>query len=295
MVYAPEYGSKPSTILLKYARQWRETSRILREERPGVVFVMSPPVVAAFPVFWYAWHSGARVVIDAHTGAFMNKRWRRLQWLQRWMCRRAATSIVHNARIAQCVSDAGGHVVVVPDVPIEFLRREPFPRPAGFTVAVVCSFNYDEPVAEILEAARLVPDVRFFVTGNAKHLSPELKSRLPDNATLTGFLSIEAYGGLLTDADVVMTLTTLDHTMLRGAYEAIYQGTPVIVTDNELLREFFSDGALHVNNSPKAIAAAVRTMQQRHQEFKAGAERLREHKLAVWRQTRQAIVNRLTA
>ena len=36
MVYRPEYGSRPGTILQKYAAQWRETSRLLAAERPDV-------------------------------------------------------------------------------------------------------------------------------------------------------------------------------------------------------------------------------------------------------------------
>ena len=40
-----------------------------------------------------------------------------------------------------------------------------------------------------------------------------------------------------------MALTTEDHTMLRGAYEAIYQGTPIIVSNSALLRVAFNEGA----------------------------------------------------
>jgi glycosyltransferase involved in cell wall biosynthesis len=91
----------------------------------------------------------------------------------------------------------------------------------------------------------------------------------------------------------VMTLTTRDHTMLRGAYEAIYQGTPVIVSDWPILREFFADGARHVDNSSTAIAEAVRDVQHRLASFQDGARRLRDTKLDAWAQTRQAILDRL--
>jgi glycosyltransferase involved in cell wall biosynthesis len=110
---------------------------------------------------------------------------------------------------------------------------------------------------------------------------------------LTGFLSTAAYGGLLASADAVMTLTTLDHTMMRGAYEAIYQGTPVIVSDWPILREFFSDGSLHVPNSAAAIAEAARTVGHRSAELREGARRLRERKLAAFGETRLAILARL--
>lgn len=295
MVYLSRFGSRASTIVFKYAGQWLRTARILKRERPQAVFVMTPPLFAALPAFWYAWRHGARVVLDAHTAAFLHPRWRAWQWLQGRMCRAAATTIVHNPHLADLVGQMGGHTTVVPDVPIVYEAVEPFRKPDAFTVAVVCSFNYDEPIAAILDAARMVPDVRFFMTGNPKHLASDLAAALPANVTLTGFLSTPAYGGLLGGADVVMSLTTRDHTMLRGAYEAIYQGTPVIVSDWALLREAFPSGAAHVDNTAASIAQAIRAVRGSVATYRAGAATLKARKLQRWHATRQAIEARITA
>jgi len=289
MVYEGQLGSQASTILWKYWLQGRTTARILRQEQPEVVFVMTPPLVAALPAFWYARRRGAHVVLDAHSAAFMHPRWRWFQWLQRWMCRHAATTLVHNEHIARLVESAGGHATLVPDVPIVYERSDAFQRPPEFTVAVVCSFNYDEPLPAIIEAARSLPHVRFFVTGNPKHLDDGLKAQMPGNMTLTGFLTTEAYGSLISSADVVLTLTTRNHTMLRGAYEAIYQGTPVIVSDWPLLKEAFPEGAMHVDNSPQSIAAAVEAVRRQPGVFKLGAAALAAAKRARWSATRDAL------
>ena len=291
MVYAPWWGSRPSTILFKYLQQWFRTGRILSRERPNIVFVMTPPLVASLPAFWYAFVRGKRVVIDAHSAAFLHPRWRRLQWLQRLLCRRAVTTLVHNTHLAERVRALGAHATLVPDVPVVFDRVDPFPRPATFTVAVACSFNPDEPIAAMLDAAALLPDIRFFVTGDVCHLAPELAGRVPPNVTLTGFLSAEAYGGLLSSADAVMTLTTRDHTMLRGAYEAIYQGTPVIVSDWVLLRDAFDEGAVHVDNSSAQIVEAVRRVAADPRGYRAGAMRLRDRKRRQWVRTKDELLN----
>jgi glycosyltransferase involved in cell wall biosynthesis len=290
MVYLERFGSHAATVAFKYLGQAAQTWRILRNERPDAVFVMVPPVFAAMAVS--AWCRLARVpfVMDTHTAAMLHPRWRRLQWLHYRMCRRAATSIVTNEHLAALVTAAGARATIVRDVPVVFPRMERFPRESAFTVAVVCSFNYDEPVAEIVQAAAALPDVRFLVTGNAKRLDPAVARALPPNVTLTGFLSTEAYGGLLHDADAVLTLTTRDHTMLRGAYEAIYQETPVIVSDWPLLRAAFDRGALHVDNSPAQIGAAVRRMAGEHAAFKAGAAALRRKKLEQWQESKRAIL-----
>ena len=292
MVYAARFGSRPTTILLKYIVQWRNTVRILRRERPDTVFVMTPPVFAALPALWYAWRHRKRFVIDAHTAAFLLPRWRHFQWLQGTLCRRAVTTLVSNEYLGDVVRRSGGHATLVPDVPVVFPDAKRFARPEGFVVAAVCSFDYDEPVDVMFEAAASLPDVRFFVTGNPSKLGGKAAA-LPPNVTLTGFLSTESYGGLLSAADAVLALTTYDHTMLRGAYEAIYQGTPVIVSDWPVLRAAFAEGAVHVDNTPGGIANAVRVMQRNHASYRAGAARLRERKLQQWVSTRGAILERI--
>lgn len=294
MVYAPEYGSRASTILWKYRAQWRETGRILADERPDVVAVMTPPLVAALAVLGYVRRSGASLVLDAHSAAFLHPRWRYAQWLQRWLCRQAVTTIVHNDHIVELVRSAGGHVTLVPDVPVVYDDVEVFQRPEAFTVAVVCSFNYDEPVTEIMDAARLTPEVRYFITGNPRHLAAEVKRSLPPNVSLTGFLSVPAYGGLLQGADVVMALTTRDHTMLRGAYEAVYQGTPVIVSDFDLLRREFPTGAVHVSATATAIAQGVVQARRSLEGLRAGAATLRQTKQSRWRATCLALETRVS-
>src|SRR5439155_1727924 len=59
-------------------------------------------------------------------------------------------------------------------------------------------------------------------------------------------------------ADVVLVLTTHDHTMQRGGYEAMALGKPLVTSDWGILRETFSRGTIHVRNEPHAIAAGVR-------------------------------------
>ena len=102
--------------------------------------------------------------------------------------------------------------------------------------------------------------------------------------------------GCSAGADVVMTLTTRDHTMLRGAYEAIYQGTPVIVSDWGLLARRSRKGPLHVDNTPTGIAGAIRPIERAARgRYKDGAARLRESKRLRWEATRSAVVARLSA
>jgi hypothetical protein len=293
MVYWESLGSRPHTVWLKYLGQTVRTWRILAAERPSAVFVMTPPVVAALVVWLYCATRRCAFVMDAHTAAFLHPRWRHFQWLQFWLCRRAATTIVHNDHLRGLVERHGGHATVVADIPVRYDQSEPYPLAGAFNVAIVCSFNPDEPIAEILAAAAQLPDVQFHMTGNPKSLDPALARALPPNVRLTGFLSTGAYGFLISNADAVMTLTTRDHTMLRGAWEAVYQATPVIVSDWPILRESFDAGAVHVDNTPGGIARAVEQLRANLPRYRDEVLALRERKEQRWasvRDTLRAIV-----
>jgi glycosyltransferase involved in cell wall biosynthesis len=292
MVYWDLFGSHPLTVLFKYVAQAADTLRILLRERPTAVFVMSPPIFAVVVVASYCEVRRIPFVIDAHSSAFLDRRWRHFQGLQNSLCRRAATTIVHNATLEQRVRSVGARATLVPDVPIEF-GEGCFALPSTFTAAAACSFNHDEPIAELLAAARLVPDMRLFIAGDGKHMPPELRASLPSNVMLTGFLSTGDYGALLKGVDVVIALTTRPATMLRSAYEAVYAGTPVIVSDSTVLRAAFPVGAIHVTNERGAIAAGLERLRDQRGEYRAQARSLRLVMRERWGATRTAIVSAL--
>ena len=58
-------------------------------------------------------------------------------------------------------------------------------------------------------------------------------------------------------ADAVVVLTTHDHTMQRGGYEAMALERPLVTSDWQLLRETFSRGTVHVDNNSTAIAEGI--------------------------------------
>ena len=293
MVYDERFGSRPSTIVLKYLSQALETWRVLRKEQAEVAFVMTPPLFAGLALWVYSWFRPLQYVVDVHTAALLMPRWKRFQWLQRFVCRKAATTLVTNDHLAALVQAGGGHTTIVRDVPVRYPCSDRFADKSAFTVAVICSFNYDEPIEHILKAAVELPEVRFLFSGDPTPLAAELRDNLPPNVRLTGFLDAADYGSLLTHADAVMSLTTRDHTMLRGAYEAIYLSTPVIVSDWGLLRQAFDEGAVHVDNSALSIASGVRRIQAAPETYRQGAASLRQRKLQQWSETKAQIELRL--
>lgn len=289
--FAPTIGRGLRAAPLKYPRQMIATLRALREARPRVVFVQSPPSFAAWAASLYAAATRSALVIDSHSDAFERAIWTRPNWLNRIVARRAATTLVTNDHWADLVTAWGAHATVVPTIPTSFQIGAPPPLAEGFNVAVVNTWAPDEPLAAVVAAAALVPEATFHVTGR-DDLATTLAS-IPTNVRFTGFLAEPAYHGLLASSQAVVCLTTRDHTMQNGACEALSHGTPVITSNWPNLRAYFSSGAVHVDPTPKAIAAGVRRVMADHDSYVAGIGSLRNLRRREWLDHRDAIVRRV--
>ena len=91
-------------------------------------------------------------------------------------------------------------------------------------VGIICSFAPDEPISEIIATAKLIPDVKFFVSGDHNRIYKNLldADHNPSNLLFTGFLDYRDYRKLISSMDVLMVLTTRNKTLLSGCYEVCY-------------------------------------------------------------------------
>lgn len=283
MVYSRGYGSHHLTVPFKYLSQMVKSLRILFRERPAAVFVMTPPVFACLPAWIYSRLTGASFVIDAHTGAFLDSRWRPLLFVHKWFSRAARTTIVTNEYMHGIVRKWNCTATIVRDVPVCFAEPAEPKLEGACNMTLVSTFTRDEPIELFFKAAAQLPDVSFHVTGNYRRADPRVLDEKPENVRLTGFLADAEYVGLLLASDAVISLTTLDHTMQRGAYEAVYLGRPVITSNFDLLRRHFCKGSVHVDNTVEDVVAGVHRMRDNLARFRAEIDELRRERLEDWR------------
>jgi glycosyltransferase involved in cell wall biosynthesis len=216
---------------LKYPYQAAKTMRLLFAKRPKIVFVQSPPSFAVLFVCIYCLLTNSQYLIDAHSAAFQRWIWTRPRWLQRFLARQAIATIVTNEYFQQLIERRGGRAFVLRDIPTSFDLTGTYPLNGGFNIAVVNSFAKDEPLDEVLAAAACLANVHFYVTGKQELAPPGMLARAPANVRFTGFLPDATYYALLNGAHAVLCLTTRDHTMQRGACEALSLGRPIITSD----------------------------------------------------------------
>ena len=115
----------------------------------------------------------------------------------------------------------------------------------------------DEPHEVVFEAAGLLPKINFYVTGDSNRISSSLLAKKPNNCFLTGYLPYQQYLGLLRGVDVILSLTTRNHTLLSCASEAIALGTPLITSDWPVLKDRFPMGTIHIPNTVERIERGV--------------------------------------
>jgi glycosyltransferase involved in cell wall biosynthesis len=211
------------------------------------------PVVAWL---WCATHQ-CRLVVDCHTGAFHSWKWRWSGRLLKPVCRTAAAALVHTSEDEALVKGWGARALLVPDdLPDERQASHPL-RASGFRVVVAGSLDGNEPVAEVVEAARLAPEIEFRLTGDEHRVPLPIRQGAPDNATFTGWLDYPTFLGELLVANVVAVFSTDPHIMNRAAFEAVGLGRPLVLSDLPGLRSRFGDAALFATNDPSSMAGAV--------------------------------------
>jgi len=277
-----------------YPAQLFRTVGVLLRRKPRVVFVQSPPTYAAWTIALYCAVTGAAFVIDAHSDAFLRARWTRPAFLTRFVARRALVTIVTNQHWADRVRSWGAEAMTIPTIPTDLVIGQPPAMQPGINVAVVNTWAADEPLDEVLAAAEELPRISFFVTGRSDRVTA-LGPKVPSNVSFTGFLSQADYHGLLAASDAVVCLTTRDHTMQNGACEAMFLGTPILTSDWPVLREYFSEGAVYVDNTAVGIRDGLRDLTSSIETYRRNVGEVRVRRQHEWEESRQALIERVDA
>jgi glycosyltransferase involved in cell wall biosynthesis len=214
-------------------------------------------------------------------------------FLHKFFSRYALITIVTNEYLKGIVESWRGKATIIKDLPIDFPKPK-LPHPTNnCAMTFIGSFTWDEPIDVFFQAAAKLPDIQFYMTGNHKDAAAALLKSKPPNVELTGFLSAADYVGRLMTSDAVICLTTLDHTMQRGAYEAVYLGKPVITSNTGILRESFHKGAVFVDNSVTSMVNGIVEMRLQIEKYRAEVQLLKQEKLKIWETTRREMLTLL--
>ncbi|MGQ0645177.1 MAG: glycosyltransferase [Elusimicrobiota bacterium] len=240
--------------------------------RVRLIFVQNPSLAlttlacAVKPLKGYKLVADLHSYFTLHVHRAVGLRNKVYKALSRFCIRRADLTIVTNEPLKAMVESLGGRAYVLQDKLPLLPSGERKPLRGRRNVAFVCTYSADEPLAEVLEAARgLEEGVCLYVTGRFPR--GFTRTGLPANVELTGFLEEEDYASLLTSADAVMVLTTREHTLVCGGYEAMALGKPLILSNKRALRDYFGPAAVYVDNDAASIRRGMTEAVERAAEL----------------------------
>ncbi len=249
--------------LARYAELIVKSYQVLINEKPRLLFVQNPSLVLALwavlnrPFFSY------RLIVDAHNAGLYPAEGRSvlLNFIASFVIRFADITLVTNAPLALVVINKKGRPFVLPD-PLPDLLPDPAHKHRAKTKAAltyVCTWANDEPTRELIEAARELGDVlTLYITGRPPSWVKTLN--LPANIVLTGFLSEADYLDLLQSSDALIVLTTRENCLNCGAYEGVALEKPMILSDTEVIRNYFNKGIVYSKANKIALVDAIRTL-----------------------------------
>jgi len=248
---------RPIWSPLKYPLMAVKTIVDLIKRKPELVFAMTPPLFCVLFVYLYSFFTGTHFIIDSHTGSLISPPWCTVfRPLHRFLCKKAVVTIVTNDHLASVVQSWGGKTLIITP-PISFPKVECHSLKAEKNLLVVNTFSSDEPVKEILQAARKCPEVHFHISGNLTKAHPKMIQESPANVRFTGFIPYLEYFALLKSVDGVISMTTRDHTLQSGGEEALFMGKPLITTRFPYLMNFFNKGTVYADPTTESITKSV--------------------------------------
>jgi glycosyltransferase involved in cell wall biosynthesis len=265
---------------LGYIIQGWNTWRLLEAERPALVITQSPPVFAPVAVALWCKLRGrkrASYILDCHPGTFYQRYWRWALPLIRPLARGAVVSLLCNEDAQNYLSKWHTNYLFLPDgLPDLSSGSCSVGTEGDARIAVISTFEKDEPILELLEAACLTPHVTYYLTGDLRRATKEMYAIKPENVIFTGYLQGGVYNGLLHNVQGIMVLSNLKSTLSCGAFEALSLAKPTIISNTPEQSKWFSNGFIMVENTREGIAQGVDKLLSEYATYSYKAELLRE-------------------
>lgn len=282
-------AGKLNKLLIYLVNAWK-TLQILRTKRPEVVWIQLPQV----PLMWVAlfyrrfFNRRALVIADCHNKMFRTP-WSKVPFGIS-MLSDCDLVLVHNEDIAVIAVSMGvnrSSLLVVEDPPSNLFAAHRFAGADDMKrpwLVFPASFAEDEPIRELMQAAKESPEVSFLVTGDLKNCKePELISGAPTNVRFMGYLSREDYEALILECDAVVAFTRFDGIQLSVCGEAVGAKKPMLISDTATLRRLFPIGSVFVRSDDSSeIALGVKLLMARLPELRELAKENQQESTARW-------------
>ncbi len=259
---------RPLLAPIKYPPQCLKTWLVLFRQHPSAVYVFISPVIAALSVYFYCWFAKVPFIMDVGAHAIISRKWSWSIPILRFLARKARVNIVDQEGFKQLFESWGANALLLERPPLGSKNKPvPLTEKDQFRITLISTFAYDEPIELVLEAAKQLKEIIFFVLGDTRKANRNLLSKAPSNVTFTGYLIGDDYWDRLASSQAVMVLTTAPNSLLSGAVEGMALGKPLILSNQPTLKVYFKKGAVFVDHSVESVVMGVQTVLERQHEL----------------------------
>jgi glycosyltransferase involved in cell wall biosynthesis len=279
---------------LQYILQWLRTVIFLIHSRPNTIWVQlpQPPLLSAALFYRGLFARTIHIIADCHNPMLFP------HWSQ-WpgvihLLNRADLILVHTEPVAERALQLGvrpERLMVLSDAPADIPTQESTLDDTGPYVLFMSGFNADEPIKELLAAARLAPELQFLVAGETRRAAGRHDlSTIPPNLSLTGFLDADTLNRVLTRASLILCLTKNQDEQMSSVAEAVGIGKPMVLADTPVLRKMITKGAVFVSAlEPASIAAGCRAAMAQIRLLETEASTFRDEREEDWRREAEPV------
>lgn len=259
-------ASRPVRYFVLTAR----TLRLIKKQQPNTIFCQNPSIVLASLLVFLKFFLNFNLVVDRHSNFKLEHekssslKWCLFHYLSRFTLKNADLTIVTNEPLKMICENFGGKATILQDMIPRLFDSQPRSRPTFMTnsdkkqVMFVTMFDNDEPIHEMIYAAKLLPQHKFYFTGKyTKILKEKDMKNISENIVLTGFIPDDRYLALMENCDLVVVLTKKDLILNCGAYEALSFDKPLILSDTPTLRGYFGECATFTLNDHMSISRSI--------------------------------------
>ena len=274
---------------LEYLAKIWKTLQVFLNKRPQVIWLQLPPAVLLHIAHFYKmlFDRQVKIIADGHTAMFRAP-WSRFPGAVNLLnlCDLVLVHSEGTIEDAKAIGVTPDILYVLEDAPA-VLDNDPTQELHSFSspwVLYPCSFNRDEPINVVLEAARLAPEITWVLIGNlerAKSLH-DLRN-IPRNVKLPGFMYKKELDRLLLGADVILGLNTVENSAPCVAFEAIAAEKPIILSKTKTIQKLFYKGVVYVDPfNPQSIAQGCQETISKKSELTEEVSQLREERNQRW-------------
>lgn len=247
------------TRIIRYIKSLYKTACIIIKNRPDIVVAQNPSIVLAAYIVLLKYIFRYKCIIDAHNAGLFpyDNKIILLTMVSKAIQKMADLTIVTNKVLADVVCINNGRAVVLPDkIPDPPDVVSQYHMSGRKNLAFICSFSSDEPYNEVIEAANDIPnDIHIHITG--KYAGKIDADKVPSNIRLLGYIPDNDYWNLLSSADGIIVLTIRENCLVCGAYEAITLKKPMILSNTQAIKSYFSSGSIYTEPTSKDIKDAI--------------------------------------